>query len=60
MAAHLTRRVSRSAVYPMQWMGLMRCCEMAVKRMDMLGASVRKMTTLIVKMDTVTMIGNRR
>ena len=28
----------RSAVYPMQWMGLMMiCCGMAVKRLGMLG-----------------------
>ena len=45
MAAHLTRsdgRVLRSAVYPMQWMRLTICCGMAVKRMGILRASVRK------------------
>jgi hypothetical protein len=36
---------------PMQWMGLMiMCCGMAVKRMGMLGVSVRKMKALTVKM----------
>jgi hypothetical protein len=44
-----------------QWMGLMMiCCEMAVKRMGMLGMSVRKMKTLTVKMDTVALIGRGR
>jgi len=33
------------------------CCGMAVKRMGMLGVRVRKMTALIVKMETVTLIG---
>ena len=32
-------------------------CGMAVKRMGMLGVRVRKMTALIVKMETVTLIG---
>jgi hypothetical protein len=61
MAAHLTRndwRVLRSAVYPMQWMGLMMVgCGMAVKRMGMLAASAKKMKALAVKMETVTLIG---
>ena len=35
---------------PMQWMGLMiMCYGMAVKRMGMLGVSVRKMKALTVK-----------
>jgi hypothetical protein len=55
MAAHLTRNECegflRSAVYPMQWMGLlMICCGMAVKRMGMLRVIVRKMKALTVKM----------
>jgi hypothetical protein len=33
---------------------------MAVKRMGMLGMSVRKMKALTVKMDTVTLIGRGR
>jgi hypothetical protein len=46
MAAHHTRSECegflRSAVCPMQWMGLiMICCEMAVQRMGMLQVSVR-------------------
>jgi hypothetical protein len=42
----------------MQWMGLMMvCCGMAVKRMGMLGVSVRKTKALTVKMETVTLIG---
>jgi hypothetical protein len=35
-------------------------CGMAVKGMGMLGVSVRMMTTLIVKMETVTLIGKGR
>jgi len=58
MAAHLTRsdwRVFGSAVCPLQWMGLMViCCGMAVKRMGMLGVSVRKMKALTVKLESGT------
>jgi hypothetical protein len=35
-------------------------CRMAVKRMGMLGASVREMKALTVKMETVTLIGKGR
>jgi len=46
MAAHLTRSecegVLRSAVYPLQWMGLMICCGMTVKRMGMLGVMCKE------------------
>jgi hypothetical protein len=42
-------------------MGLMViCCGMAVKRIGMLGVSVRKMTALTVKMQIVTLIGRCR
>jgi len=34
------------------------CCGMAVKRMGMLGVSVRKMKTLIVQVETVMLMGN--
>jgi hypothetical protein len=45
----------------MQWTGLlMICCGMAVRRMGMLGVSVRKMEALTVKMETVTLIGKGR
>ena len=57
MAKNLTRsdvRVLRSAVYPMQWMGLMTCCGMAMKRMGIL--KVRKMKALTVEMETVTWV----
>ena len=63
MAAHLTRsdgRVLRSAFYPMQWMRLTICCGMAVKRMGLLGASVREMKAWPVKMETVTRIDRGR
>jgi len=44
-----------------QWMILMMIgCGMAVKRMGMLGASVRKMKALTVKMETVTLISKGR
>jgi hypothetical protein len=36
------------------------CCEMAVKRMGVLGVSERKMKALTVKMVTVTLIGKGR
>ena len=36
---------------------MMICCGMLVKRMGMLGVSVRKMKALTVKMETVTLIG---
>jgi hypothetical protein len=53
--------VLRSAVYPMHWMGLMMiCCRMAVKRIGMLGVSVRNMQALTVKMETVALIGKGR
>ena len=51
--------ILRSAFYPVQWMRLM-ICEMAVKRMGMLGVSVRKIEALTVKMETVTWIGDSR
>jgi hypothetical protein len=35
---------------------MMICCEMAVKRMGMLGVNVRKIKSLTVKMQTVTLI----
>jgi hypothetical protein len=46
----------RSAVYPMQWMGLMViCCGMAVKRMGMLGVKA-----LTVKMERMPLISKGR
>jgi len=35
-------------------------CGMAVKRMGMLGVSLRKMKVLTVKMETVTLMGKGR
>jgi len=44
-----------------KWMRLMTVrCGMAVKRMGMLGVSVKKMKALTVKMETVTLIGKGR
>jgi hypothetical protein len=44
----------------MQWMGLMIiCCEVALKRMGILGVSVRKMKALTVKVETVTLIDGK-
>jgi len=39
----------------MQWMGLMMmmCCGMTLKRLQMLGVSVRKKEALTMKMDIV-------
>jgi hypothetical protein len=36
------------------------CCGMAVKRMGMLGVSVRKMKALTLKMETVALIDKNR
>jgi len=36
------------------------CCRVSLKRMGMLGVSVRKMKALTVKMETVTLIGQGR
>ena len=36
------------------------CCRMSLKRMGMLGVSVRKMKALTVKMETVILIGKGR
>jgi hypothetical protein len=41
-------------------MKLVMCCGMAVRRMGMLGISVRNMKTLTVKMETVALIGKGR
>jgi len=37
-------------------MGIIMICGMAVKRMGMLGVSVRKMKTLSAKLETMTLI----
>jgi hypothetical protein len=50
----------KKCVYPMQWMGLVICFGMAVKRTGMLGVNVRKMKALTVKMETVTLTGKGR
>jgi len=39
---------------------MMICCGMAVRRLGMLGVSVRKMKALTVKLETVTLIGKGR
>jgi hypothetical protein len=36
------------------------CCGMAVKRMGILGVSVRNMKTLLVRVETVMLFGNSR
>jgi hypothetical protein len=42
-------------------MGLMMiCCGMAVKKMGMLGVSVRRMKAMAIKKETVTLIGKGR
>ena len=41
----------------MQWMGLMICCGMTVKRMGMLGVCVRMKKALTLEMETLTLIG---
>ena len=50
-------KVLRSALHPMQCVELRTiCCGVALKRMGMLGVSVRKMKALNDKMETVTLI----
>ena len=39
---------------------MMICCDMVMKRLGMLGVSVRKMMALTVKMETVTLTGKGR
>jgi len=39
---------------------IMICCGMAVKRMGMLGESVRKMKSLSAKLETMMLIGKVR
>jgi len=47
----------KCVVYPVHCMGLMMiCCGMAMKRLGMLGVSVREMKALTLKMETVTLI----
>jgi hypothetical protein len=47
-----------TAKAPRQWMGLiMLYCGMTVKKMQMLGVSLRKMKALTVLMEVVTLIG---
>jgi hypothetical protein len=63
MAVPLTRRTVKgfkmccisSAVE-----GAVICCGMAVRRMGMLGVSVREVKGLTVKMETVTLVGKGR
>ena len=54
----LERVFLRSVVYPVHWLRLMMICRgTAVKRMGMLGVSMRKMKAPSVKMVTVILIG---
>jgi len=47
----------RSAAHPMQWMRMITiCCGIALKRMGMLGVSVRKMKAPTLKMEMATLI----
>jgi len=53
--------LSCAVIYPLQWVRLMRvCCEMAVKKMGMLGESVRKTKELPLKKKIITLIGKKR
>jgi hypothetical protein len=64
MAAHLTRvnvkGFKKCCISNAGDELMMICCGMAEKRMGMLGASVREMKALTVKMETVTLIGKGR
>jgi hypothetical protein len=51
----------RSAIYTMQWMRwMMICCCIVVKEDGNVRSDVRKMKTLTVKIETVTLIGKGR
>jgi len=56
------RKILWSAViYPLQWLRLMRICfKMAVKRMGMLGESVREAKELPLKKKVITIIGKKK
>jgi hypothetical protein len=57
MSPEVIKKALNSAVYPVQWMGLMICCGMSVKRMGMLALSVRKVKVQTVRMERLTLIG---
>jgi len=57
----IVKGLKKCCISNVMGMGLMMiCCGMAVKRMGMLGVSVRRMKAMTVKMDTVTLIGKGR
>jgi hypothetical protein len=64
MAAHLARSdcegFYKVLYIPCSKWDMMIRCERTVKRMGMLGVSVRKMMALTVKMETVALIGKGR
>jgi hypothetical protein len=53
-ATESVKDVISSAVYPVHWMKLVICCEMAQKRMEMSRVSVRKIKALIEGGDSDT------
>jgi len=57
ISPELTVKGFKRAVYAAQWMGLMICCRISVKRMGMLGVIVRKIKVPTAKMERVTLIG---
>jgi hypothetical protein len=57
ISPELTVKGFKRAVYPAQWMGLMICCRMSVRWMEMLGVKVRKIKVPTVQMLTATLIG---
>ena len=56
MVVHLTR----SDVYPVQWMELVICHGMSVKRTGMSRVSVKETKAATVKVETMTLIGKGR
>jgi hypothetical protein len=57
MLPEVIMKALNSAVYPVQWMGLMIFCGMSVKQMGMLALSVRKVKAQTVRMERLTLIG---
>ena len=60
MSPEMAVKSFKKCVHAMQRMRLMTRCTVALKRMGMFGVGARKMKTLTVKMETVTMNGKGR
>jgi hypothetical protein len=57
MSPEVFMKALNRAVYPVQWVGLIVCCGMSVKRKGMLALSVRKVKAQTVRVERLTLIG---